>query len=43
MGIAAAKWATEQKLDWSQRERVFETLKKRDAENKQRRSDASAG
>jgi hypothetical protein len=36
--FTAAEWATQQKLDWSQRERVYEMLKKKDAEIKQRRT-----
>ncbi len=30
--FTAAEWASQQKLDWSHRERVFEVLKKKDAE-----------
>ncbi len=30
--FTAAEWASQQKLDWSHRERVFELLKKKDAE-----------
>jgi hypothetical protein len=37
--LTAAEWATQQKLDWSQRGSVYEMLKKKDAEIKQRRTD----
>jgi hypothetical protein len=37
--FSTAEWASQQKLDWSQRERVFEMLKKADAEVKQRRNE----
>ena len=30
--FTAAEWASQQKLDWSHRERVFDVLKKKDAE-----------
>ena len=36
--FTAAEWATQQKLDWSHRDRVFEMLKKTVAEVKQRRT-----
>jgi hypothetical protein len=36
--FTVAEWATQQRLDWSHRERVFEMLKKKDAEIKQRRT-----
>ncbi len=36
--FTTAEWATQQGLDWSHRERVFEMLKKKDAEIKQRRT-----
>ena len=37
--FTAAEWATQQRLDWSHRERVFEMLKEKDAEIKQRSHD----
>jgi hypothetical protein len=40
--FTAAEWATQQKLEWSHRERVFEMLKKTDAEVKRRRTEPSA-
>jgi hypothetical protein len=36
--FTAAEWVTQQRLNWSHRERVFEMLKKKDAEIKQRRA-----